>query len=350
MLNTKISAREISAGTTSLPFLTGISTVAAVRNGKYNVDSETIMLLVTLTARLSLLLALALTATSVAHCQYPDKATPCQLKSDPGSYNHKLVEVTGFVSHGFEDFTLFDPTCPSWPDVWLEYGGRVASGTMYCCGATDSRVRPQELKVEKIAIPLADNEPFRTFDKLVQRGPDSVLHATIVGRFFAGSDVTPGNSLRGYGHMGCCSLLAIQQVLSVDAQDQAGLDYRACPDESRIDNARCSYRRLIPTSAYSDLMEAQKVAESSQRDWAINDPQRVARDSLAGLLKIDELSIQRIKQIGAAQGRFVYEWKPSKKNISYVIVVSRPYWLSFYSKDSKKVAWVAIAAWELACG
>jgi len=311
------------------------------------------MFLLKRSARSCLLLpVLALAATSVTYCQDLEKATSCQLKSDPASYNHKLVKVTGFISHGFEDFTLFDPTCPSWPDVWLEYGGKVASGTMYCCGVTNSRGRSHELEVEKIAIPLVDNQPFRTFDKLIQRGPDSVLHATIVGRFFAGSDghAPPGHSLGGYGHMGCCSLLAIQQVLSVDAQDQTGLDYRAYADESRIDSARCGYRELTPASLYSDSIEAQRGAESGQRDWAFDDPQRVARDSLARLLKIDELSIHGIRQIRAAQGRLVYEWKPSKKHISYVIVVSRPYWLSFYSEDPKKVAWVVIAALELPCG
>ena len=47
--------------------------------------------------------------------EQPAAVTICQLKSDPAAYNHKLVEVTGFVSHAFEDFTVFDPTCPSWP-------------------------------------------------------------------------------------------------------------------------------------------------------------------------------------------------------------------------------------------
>jgi len=79
--------------------------------------------------------------------EQPATVTICQLKSAPAAYNHKLVEVTGFVSHAFEDFTVFDPTCPSWPGVWLEYGGKAKSGTMYCCGVTADRHRPKELKV-----------------------------------------------------------------------------------------------------------------------------------------------------------------------------------------------------------
>jgi hypothetical protein len=54
----------------------------------------------------------------------PVKATVCELKSQPAAYEHKLVEVTGFVmTGGREDFDLFDPACPEWPDVDLEEGG-----------------------------------------------------------------------------------------------------------------------------------------------------------------------------------------------------------------------------------
>ena len=117
----------------------------------------------------------------------PEKVTLCQLRTDPAAYNHKLVEVTAFVSKGFENFTLFDPTCSSGStSVWLEYGGTSASGTMYCCGVSAERSRPEQLVVENIPIPLVDDELFRTFTKLLQRPPDATAHATIVGRFFSG--------------------------------------------------------------------------------------------------------------------------------------------------------------------
>src|SRR5260221_4835692 len=78
----------------------------------------------------------------------PIRVNLCDLKTDPETYNHKLIEVTGFASHGFEDFGLFDPSCPSFPYVWLEYGGTKKSGTMYCCGVSADRNRPKELVVE----------------------------------------------------------------------------------------------------------------------------------------------------------------------------------------------------------
>jgi hypothetical protein len=62
---------------------------------------------------------LLLTIVGVAFSQ--EQPTVCQLKNPP-AFNHKLVEVTAFVSHAFEDFTLLDPTCSSWPGVWLSMG------------------------------------------------------------------------------------------------------------------------------------------------------------------------------------------------------------------------------------
>src|SRR5260370_36294528 len=101
-------------------------------------------------------------------CEESQKVTICQLQKNPDAYNQKLVEVVGFVSHDFEDFSLFDPECPSRYDVWLEYGGVAASGTIYCCGGAGLRKRPKPLVVEDIPIPLIDNDLFREFDRLVQ--------------------------------------------------------------------------------------------------------------------------------------------------------------------------------------
>lgn len=310
---------------------------------------DTILLTLRCFAYVNGLLALALAASQVGYCQDREKVTVCQLKSDPAAYNHRLVEVTSFVSHGFEDFGLFDPTCPSWPDVWLEYGGTVRSGTMYCCGVSNTRNRPEELMVENIAIPLVVDDAFQSFDRLVQHQPDSVVHATIVGRFFAGQprQNSAGTSWVGYGHLGCCSLLAIQQIRSTDGHDRSDLDYRAWPDPPRTD---CGYRELVPVELYRDSLAAQKAAENGQRDWAFDDPLRVASDFLVSLLKIGGTSIKGIKQTSKAQGRFVYKWNASGKKAFYTVVVGRPYWLSFYSADPKKVAWVIVGAYESRCG
>jgi len=289
--------------------------------------------------------------------EQPTSATVCQLKSDPAGYNHKLVEVTGFVSHAFEDFTIFDPTCSSWPAVWLEYGGKAKSGTMYCCGVTADRHRPKELKVEDIAISLIDNEQFREFDKIIQPPFRSgrhgaVVHATLVGRFFSGRQIKYPKATfwGGYGHMGCCSLLAIQEVKSVDAEDRNDLDYGASADQPDINKAGCGYRFLTPIQPTSDLIKDQQKADLGGDDWVFDDPRQVASNALARCSKSDESGIVGLKEMRRAQGRYVYEWTPAGKSETYMVVVSRPYLLSFYARDPKHVAWVVTAAYLSSCG
>jgi hypothetical protein len=282
----------------------------------------------------------------------PERISLCQLKNDPAKYNRKLIEVTGFISHGFEDFSIFDPNCSSWPGIWLEYGGTQASGTMYCCGVTANRTRPKQLRVENVPIPLVDDELFHRFDRLLQRKPDSVVHATIVGRFFAGQQVkyASGPSWGGYGHMGCCSLLAIQQVIAVDPQDREDLDYGASVDQPDISKAGCGYKFLTDVGPNKDIIQFQRKADGEDREWSFDNPQRVATEGLARLLKVDEKTITGIKEARRAQGRIVYTWHPKSKEASYLIVVNRPYLLSFYAKDGRRVAWVVAAAYEISCG
>jgi hypothetical protein len=287
----------------------------------------------------------------VGRGEEPKRVTACQVKKDPAAYNHKLLELTGLISHGFEDFTLFDPSCSSSPHVWLEYGGTASSGTMYCCGVTADRSRPKPAVVEGIPIPLIDDERFRTFDRLVQQRPDTVVRATIVGRFFAGQQehLPTGTVWGGYGHMGCCSLFAIQRVLSVDPQSRADLDYRASPDQPNIEKTGCGYRDMVPVESSPGSVAAQQQAERGQSEWPFTDPLRVASDALARFLNIDSTTITGLTQVRKSQGRVLYEWKPRGKQKTYLIVASRPYWLTIYAKDPQRVAWVVIAAYESSC-
>ncbi len=302
-------------------------------------------------------LALAVVYANPALCEEPQKVNICQLVSDRGTYNHKLIEVEGFISHGFEDFTLFDPSCTSTLDIWLEYGGTSRSGTMYCCGVTTDRTRPRPLEFEGIPVPLTDDERFKQFNRLVHRQPDSIAHATLVGRFFSGEheEVSIGSFPRGsrwsgYGHMGCCSLLAIERVLSVDPQDRRDLDYRGFADQPDLEKVKCgNYRDLIPIEPYRLVVDAQQKAESGDHAWAFDDPERVASDTLAHLISVDANFMAGMKQKHKMAGRIVYEWRPSSKGIFYMVVVSRPYWLTFYSQDPTRIVWSVVAAYEV-CG
>jgi hypothetical protein len=282
-------------------------------------------------------IACVFSLAAIATCEEtPQPVTVCELKSDPAAYNHKLVEITGFISHGFEDFTLFDPTCPSWPGVWLEYGGK----------------RSREPKVEDIPIPLADNEQFRQFDKLINPpfrsgAHGSVVHATLSGRFFSGRQMKypKGTFWGGYGHLGCCTLLAIQGVKSVDPQNRNDVDYGEVYDQPDIVRAGCGFRVLTPI----DPLKAQQQADLDPHDWIFDDPERVASEALARFANVETSSVA-LKEKRKWQGRHVYEWKPVGKADTYMVVVSRPYELSFYARDPKRVAWVVAAAYVSSCG
>jgi hypothetical protein len=150
--------------------------------------------------------------------------------------------------------------------------------------------------------------------------------------------------------MGCCSLLAIQQIVGADPQDRRDLDYSASPDQPNVSKTGCGYQDLLPLMPYADALRSQRLGESGGNDWMFEDPQRVAADTLACALHIDLGSVSKLRETRKVQGRFVYHWKPSDRKASYMIVVSRPYWLSFYAQDSTKVAWVALAAFESSCG
>ena len=279
----------------------------------------------------------------------PAKVSLCDVKKDPVAYNHKLLEVTGFVSHGFEDFAFMDTACSSWPPLWLEYGGTVASGTMYCCGVTSARRRPKPLVVEKIPTELVADERFKLFDTLIQRPPDSIVRATLVGRFFAGERQAYAKepSWGGYGHMGCCSLFVIQQVTAVEPQESTELDYRLWADQPSADKVGCGYTGLTEILPFDDSIKAQAQADNGE-DWAFSDPMRVATESLARLIKVAARSIA-LRQTSKTQGRFIYEWRRPKTKSIYMVVISRPYWLSFHAKDPKRVAWVVAGAYESSC-
>jgi hypothetical protein len=293
-----------------------------------------------------------LSLAAIAVCEEPEKVTVCQLKTDPPAFNHKLVQVTSFLSHGFEDFTLQDPSCGAWPDIWLEYGGQAASGTMYCCGVTNARTRPEQIEVENISVSLVGDDNFKKLDNLLQAPRTyAMAHGVIVGRFFSGREIADGRGKHwgGYGHMGCCSLLVIQQVLAVDPHDRSDLDYESYADPPGLDKLKCGgYQYLTPIQPYQEMLESQKDAESGAAGWAFLDPRRVAVDGLAKVLKIDPRSITTMKESRKSQGKIVYRWH-SKGKPAYMVVVTRPYWLSFYTQKENKVAWVLAAAIE-ECG
>lgn len=153
----------------------------------------------------------------------PIKTTLCEIKKDPLAFNKKLVEVSGYGTFGFEDSMFEDPTCfehSDGPGVWMEYGGTVSTDTMYCCGFSPSNTK-KPLTVQDIPVPLVEDEQFKRFDTMLhskQPKKDVSVRATVRGRIFVAQSKIAQISFWGYGHMGCCMLLAIEQVVSVDSK------------------------------------------------------------------------------------------------------------------------------------
>jgi hypothetical protein len=296
--------------------------------------------------------------STLSRAEEPLKVSVCELQTDPSSYNHKLVEVEGFVSHGFEDFSLFDPGCADSMGIWLEYGGTRKSNTVYCCGPTAGTSRKEELKIEGIPVPLVDDDQFKRFDREIKPAErygyyGALVRAALVGRFFAGRKETyPSGKTAwaGYGHMGCCSLLAIQEVRSVTAHDRGNLDYGASADRPDINRKGCSFRNMTKIYPWQEEIKAQQRAEQDSNSQAFDDPERVAEEFLAVALKLDASQPPHLSEKRKARGRVVYDWSSADHFHSYMVVVSRPFLLSFYAKDPKRVAWVVIAAYDSSCG
>ena len=280
----------------------------------------------------------------------PEEVSICQLIADPAKYNQKLVKVTAFLSHGFEDSGIYDSSCESRFGVWYEYGGKNSTGTMYCCGVTAARDRPEQITVENIPIPLLVDENFQKLDQLLHQPADTVVHGTVIGRFFSGEKSKAANGKdwwRGYGHMGCCSLFMIQQVVQVDPRDRTNLDYRASADQPDLDKFGCgNYRILTDSDSFKTFIDTQRAADEGINSWAFDDPLRVAVELLAKLTGKEASSIREVQLKRHTESRMVYEWKPSRNRTTYMVVISRPYELSFHAKTDR-VAWVPIAAYRV---
>jgi hypothetical protein len=307
--------------------------------------------------RCLLSILIVLFAVTITRADEPVKASVCQLKKDPTPYNHKLVEITGFVTHASRNFTVYDPTCPTWPAIWLEYGGSINSGTVYCCKTLNDRRRPQPLIVENLPLPLTDNQPFEDFDKAIQPPfrpgqSGAVEHATLIGTFFAGQqmvDDTGQHYWGGFGYLGCCSMLAIQEVKDPDTQPRPDLDYGESNEKLNLPDPSCTLRMLLPDEQNAALLQAQHDAESPSRGWALTDPAHVAADALSHAVKHAAPTPAEMRLTHDSPARKTYQWSKAGSSNTYTVVVSRPYWLSFYAHDPKQVAWVAVIAYEASC-
>ena len=212
-----------------------------------------------------------------------------------------------------------------------------------------ARTRPEPAVVEGVPVPLVEDATFHRFDDFLHQNSRTgiTVHATVVARFFAGriNHHPRGDMWGGYGHLGCCSLFMIQQVLSVDDQRQADLDYSDDPEQPQC----IPWKYLTPLDARSQILEVQRRAQQGDEAFAFTNDRDVAVAAMHSYvkdLKPDAL-ILTVKK--STSYRRIYEVRVRGSASSYMIVISRPYWLSFYAADPSKVAWVVLAAFEMSC-
>ena len=287
----------------------------------------------------------------------PRELTFAELAKDPSVFDKQRIRLTAFINFAFEDFRMWDPECPENKTdfaLWLTYGGTANSGAVYCC---PGEATP---RTGALSFPLVEDMKYRDFRSLLNKERDTVVRATVVGTLLARPKAgTPAERLfgGGYGHMGCCSLLVIEQIASFEPHVRKDLDYSATSGFYAGNKLRCrgwsEHWELTDVNGDTflgpsygggqSLIREQGAADSGERSWAFADPARVA---LEAVRRGHGDSVKSLKRVQALQGLIVFEGRHNKSVTT--VVVARPYWLSYYAKSSK-VAWVVTAMKTTSC-
>jgi hypothetical protein len=265
---------------------------------------------------------LFLACVSSCGAQPPIPVTPCDLVNSPAEYTGKVVAVRAHVNLAFEDFSLAQGGCEdAYPGVWLVYGGDEPTPTASTVNDL-SRKPGSVLKVNGRPIPLVHDEALDMFRQrlgAIRISPigdqpcyDCHLYrvtATLTGVFFA----APKGQLDGYGHLGCCHLLAIQQVSDIDAERTPipmGGTFR-CVSENRILDAPEANRFKAFERPCGDLtfqqcqdLRLQQIATAAKH-W--NDPIRPED----GTLDLGEIAGNTLKD----------SWKSADRLKTYTVSI-----------------------------
>jgi hypothetical protein len=231
----------------------------------------------------AILVALFASCGFATAAESPVAVSLCDVQAHPEKYDRQLVKIKGTTVATFESFVLFDPSCPSSSNsVWLTFGGDVSDPVVYCCG--DHSRRPgSTLKVQGLRIPLLRNDNFRRFMSLIrtyggptlgsrdkEERPYFEVTATLTGRFFRGAQT----GIPGYGHLGCCSLLAIEEVNNINSVIKIAHD----GDQKCVSDS-WQYSRSLP-ELKRNIRQLQRRSSKPQERWRRTDYQRVAREAL----------------------------------------------------------------------
>ena len=212
---------------------------------------------------------------AAAQNEQPIPITICELSKDPQRFEGKLIRVRGYVTAGLEDFTIHERPSHSLSDcaggIWLTYGGDGTGPRQFA--VVDPR-RPRYAQAERKHQEMIDSVLFVRNEQVEEMGkklhtrrhaPDGTpcpfwcnlynVSATITGRFYAKK-----LSAQGYGHMGCCDLLIIQQITEVQAERTA------VPDEKQTFVCSTQTWKLTPEEAAA--LEKFESTDACSPGWA----------------------------------------------------------------------------------
>lgn len=228
----------------------------------------------------------AIALLACVHAQQPQKVAICDLVQNAATYDHKEVEVRAPVNLAFEDFSLEAAECGVWTKyrpIWLTYGSDQPGPTPSTTN-DNTRQPGQYLKIGGKPVPLVRDQALALFQKRLfahRYAPNDPLPcweracdfyrvtATLRGIFLA----APEKQLGGYGHLGCCNLLAIEQVSDVDAVRTAvpaGGEYKCSEEKWDIDDASLTqFKRRKACDGFRDcrIAMAEFLAQIAEQHW-----------------------------------------------------------------------------------
>ena len=269
--------------------------------------------------------------------------TVCGLLLHPEKYNEGLVSVEALITVGPEEFLAHDAHCgDALGQVWLQFGGNVESP-----GSTANPKRPsgKPRTVEGLELPLSKDRDYDALQKLLQTaqksGQAKMLRATLIGKYFAGKPTkTVGGEVRtGYGHLGCCSLLVIEEVGTVTDGLEGTVDFSPVPAAPlRALRKGCTVMELM-VPPHED--EEQLLLKSLEDEYQyLHDPKLVAARAIAVQtdLTADEAE-KRLQTESAGLTLAIYTWTSDDGARSYRITVNKPYWLLQTVGNGDSIIW-----------
>lgn len=293
----------------------------------------------------------------------------CEIAASPDRFNGKIVRIDAYFSREFEDSTLHDPSCPeealvnerdthvAEPQIWAEFADDVAY----------ERVRGFSPLVDDVQV-----HGLRAL--LTQRGHiHQMTRATMIGTFYSGKpEIINGRvtGMRGFGHMGCCSLFVISRVESFTVEYASQLDYTW--EDWDIDLPEgCFSDQMVGVPTNATLRSWQEDTNQGRDEWH-RDPVQAAKDELtkiesgefgpaggktellrpkaSDLNPPDEASATAILiEKSATSYLKTYEFIEPDRSTRIVIVVARPYWLATVAGSAENVIWAPVGASVINC-